>query len=135
MTHPDTEMIPIPVRLHPDDLSAIAQAARKHRDHYDITFNTIRLSAQNPVLPVCNPDLSREGVYVQALTNDVVLCETKSKAQDPANSATANPNFPEGTLLPKANTKPVWLPVTDGLWATAGTFPAQLAVILVNRVR
>jgi hypothetical protein len=135
MSYPD-QLVPIPVRLHPDDLSQLAgHVARKSRCHYNITFRSLQLNAANPVKSLCAADPSREGILVQAFTNDVVLCETQGKAQDPANSLTANPGFPEGYLLAKANTKPTWLPSTDLIWVTAGTFPALVTICLINEVR
>lgn len=122
-----------PVPVHVANLHELASrpAGKCHRN---VTFRTFQLTAANPVKPICAADVSREMIIVQAFTNDVVLCESQSKAEDPANSATANPGFPEGYLVPKANTTPTYLPTTDLIWATAGTFPAQLTVALINRV-
>jgi hypothetical protein len=124
------ELTPIPVRI----VSGADMAASAKKCHYDVTLRTIRLTAANPVQVLCAADLSREGILIQAFTNDIVICETQSKAQDPANSATANPGFPEGYLLAKANTTPTWLPMTDLAYVTAGTFPAQVTIALVNKV-
>lgn len=123
-----------PIPVHVTNAKEVAAAAPTGKCHYDVTFRTIQLTAANPVKPLCPLDLSRQYLQVQSFTNDVVLCESQSKAQDPANSATANPGFPEGYLLPKANTMPTRIDTTDAIWVTAGTLPAQISVTLINKV-
>jgi hypothetical protein len=129
VTIPPEELTPIPVRIV--DRSDLAASARKV--HRDVTYRTIVLSALNPVRPVFAQDLSRMLVIVQAFGNDVVLCETQSKAEDPANSVAGLPN-PEGYLLAKANAGPTYLPATDLSWATAASFPAMITICLINKV-
>lgn len=129
MTYPD-DLIPLPVEV----INLRDLKASESKCHYDLTLRTITLTAANPVRDVFAGDLSRRLVICQAFTNDVVLCQSQSQAQDPANAATANPGFPEGYLLAAANTTPTYLPVTDLAWATAGTFPAKLTLCLINEV-
>jgi len=134
MSHPDGDLIPIPVTLaHPDQLAGLLDASRRKR-HRDVTFRTIQLTTANPVKAIFAGDLSRALVIVQAFTNDVILCETQSKAEDPANASPAAASYPEGYLLAKANTTPTYLPTTDLAWATAATLPAQITVCLINNV-
>jgi len=127
MTISPDELVPIPVRI----VSGPELQSSFKKEHRDITFRTIVLSALNPVRPLFAADLSRQLVIVQAFSNPVVLCETQSKAQDPANSVAGLPN-PEGYLLSSNNTAPTYLPTTDLCWVTAQAFPAIISVCLIN---
>lgn len=134
-----------PVLVEIANPEALIPASLK-KDHYDVTFRTIVLTAPvgtepavgTSIRPLCAADLSREFIIVAAMTNDVVLCETQSKAQDPANAVAGLPN-PEGSLLKASTTTlafpPLKIPCTDQVWVTAASFPALVSVILVNRVK
>lgn len=123
------EFEPIPVVVH--NAADFPVAAPKQKKHKDVTYRTIVLTAANPVRPIFVGDLSRELVIIQAFGNDVVLCESQSKAEDAANSVATLPN-PEGYLLSHSNTAPTYLPTTDLTWATAQAFPAQISITLIN---
>lgn len=130
-----------PVRTHIVSSDIPLGHAPSNRHHRDVTFRTIVLTAANPIRVLCAADLSREYLLVSAATNDVVLCENQSKAEDPANSVAGLPN-PEGYLLKASATTaganlsfdPVRLESTDLIWVTAASFPAQVSVLLVNCV-
>jgi len=137
MTQSIDEMVPIPVRLHPQDLAALAGHLKSGKCHYDITFRTIVLTAGGvgySIRPLCAADPSREYLMVQAFTNDVVLCETQSRAQDAANAVAGLPN-PEGYLLWHTNVMPTRIDSSDLIWIAAAAFPAQVTVMLVNKVQ
>lgn len=139
--HPAIE----PVHVYLTNPEALIGESGKKR-HYDVTFRTIVLNAPTgaspavgtSIRPLCAADLSREYIIVAAVTNDVVLCETQSRAQDPANAVAGLPN-PEGYLLKASTTTlafpPVQIPNTDQIWVTAASFPAIVTAILVNKVK
>jgi hypothetical protein len=111
------------------------------KEHHVITPRTIVLTAAGlgtGFRPLCAADLSREGIIVSAVTNDVVLCMSQSEAQDAANAVAGIPN-PQGYLLKASTTTlaypPLWIPTTDLIWVTAQAFPAIVSVILINRVK
>ena len=129
------DLVPIPVYLHNIE-SLAAAVSRPRRYHYNITFRTIVLTAGGvgqSIRPLCADDPSREYLLVQAFTNDVVLCESQSRAQDPANSVVGLPN-PEGFLLWHTNVTATRIDSQDLIWVVAASFPAQVTVQLVNRV-
>jgi hypothetical protein len=134
---------PVPVSIvNPEAL--IPASLKKH--HLDYSFRTIVLRAAlagqdavgTSIRPLCSADLSRRLLIVQAWTNDVVLCETQARAQDPANAVTGLPN-PEGYVLRASVTDgvqqpPVYIPGTGMIWVTAASFPATITAILLNKV-
>jgi hypothetical protein len=135
-----TPIEPVPVRI--ENVAEFQQRqGSRAKLHKDVTFRTIVLTALNPVRPLMAADLSREYAQVEAFTNDVVLCETQSKAQDPANQVAGLPN-PEGALLKASCTAaqptlafpPRKLETTDLVWVTAASFPAVVVVTLINFV-
>ena len=119
---------PLAVHIASSDVPLASAPASSPRRRRAATCRTFTIISANPVVPLFAEDLSRRGLMVQAVgTNDVILCQSKAQAQ--AAQSTADP---EGTLIPHTNTAPWPVPTTDQLWATAITFPALLAVTVVN---
>jgi hypothetical protein len=131
MTEQHRDLTPLPV-THPglDALARHPAATPQKKKHKHITYRTIVLSATNPVRPLLAPDPSRDYVQIIVQGNPVVLCESESKAQDPANQAAGLPN-PEGMLLP-VNPGPIRLHLTDLTWVTAQAFPAIVSIAIVS---
>lgn len=133
-----------PVLVTVANPEALIPASLK-KEHRVIMPRTIVLTAPatgspavgTSIRPLCAADLSREGIIVSAVTNDVVLCMSQSEAQDVANSTAGIPN-PQGFLLKASTTTlaypPLWIPTTDLIWAVAQSFPAIVSVIMVNKV-
>src|SRR5271166_9052 len=110
MTETPQEHVVRTYETNPDALIGASNA----KVRYDVTFRTIVLTAPvgtenavgTSIRPICVPDLSRERILVQCFTNDIVLCESQSRAQDPANAVVGLPN-PEGFLVWHLNTAPI----------------------------
>jgi hypothetical protein len=110
-------------------------------------FRTFALTAANPTVPVLAEDLARFDAWFMAYGNSVVLCDSQSQAQDPANAIAGTgvfvntPANPQGTLLyvpsgatfttPVAPMSTDWLilQTTEPVWATALAFPTLLALV------
>lgn len=129
-------------------------AGMGHRDgprrHIRSVYRTFVLT-HGMVIPVLAEDLSRFDVWFQAYGGSVVLCESQSQAQDPANQAGAAgvfagaPANPQGTLLyvpaGASFTTPVppvsgWLRLqtSDPVWATTlADSVTMLAMVTHNR--
>lgn len=79
-------------------------------------YQTVTLTANDPVQPILPADPSREIAYVQALDNDIVIAGTRGIAGSAVNTTAGAP--PDGTVVPKANTVPY--PVHDNGAVFAG---------------
>jgi hypothetical protein len=140
-----------PVPAHITNIAELAGAVGgriRRRKHIRAVYRTFVLTAASPVVPVAAQDLSRCGGWAIAYGNSVVLCETQSQAQDPANAIvgtatgfTLAPANPQGTLLyvPLAGTAQSdrWpIDSNEPIWASAsyltGGQTAMLVVTLYN---
>jgi hypothetical protein len=124
-----------PVRVEVTNLGGLERGAKRKR--IKAVYRTFVLTAANPVIPILAEDLSRRTTYVQAITNSVLLCESQSQAQEPANSVAAAFANPSGTLLfvpaTGAAVSTRWpLDTNDVMWATAIAFPAMLTMTIHN---
>jgi hypothetical protein len=141
---------PIPVEI--TNPEALAGAVRPVRGYKRAVFRTFAFTAANNVFPIMAEDLSREDAWLIAYGNSVVICETQSQAQDPANQIAGtgvfanSPANPQGTLLyvpsgpaftsPPSPISVRWtLQTTEVVWATALAYPTMLAVTLINRAK
>jgi hypothetical protein len=153
MSQADLEIQPVPVKItNAHELMAGRGADNKHRKHTRATFRTFVLTAANPVVAILAEDRSRFDTWLIAYGNSVVICESQSQAEDPANFIAGTGVFsqcplnPQGTLLyvPTLNvpwtTQPVpqsvrWtLDTTEVAYACAMVFPAVLAMTTHNHV-
>src|SRR5208337_4430955 len=109
MTHPQNgqlaDMPTIPVHVsNAQELAGMGQRKGPRR-HVRSVFRTFVFTAANNVIPILAEDLSRFDTWVLAYGNSVVLCESQSQAQDPANAIAGTgvfantPANPQGTLL------------------------------------
>jgi hypothetical protein len=150
MEHPGTQPRPVPVEV--TNAEALAGAVQPKRRYTRAVFRTFVFTAASNVFPVAAEDLSREDMWLMAIGNSVVICESQSQAQDPANQIAGTgvfantPANPQGTLLyvpsgaaftsPPSPISARWtLQTTEVVWATALAYPTMLAVTLINRAR
>lgn len=106
------------VRVHLTGSDVPLAQAPAPRRRLVIVMKTLSLTAQTPVGLVGGRDLTRKYVLVQSITQDVVLCSSKSNAV-----------AGEGAILPHANTVPTRIDGVSEIWAYAATVPAQVSVI------
>lgn len=145
----DTKPRSIPVHIASAN-EGVFPGTQDRRRHIHSVYRTFELTANNPV-PILAEDRSRVATWIVAYGNSVVLCESASQAQDPANqvasaamgAAFANtPGNPQGTLLfvpvlvgPPTNSQVSvrWtLNTTEVMWAVSMA-AAVLAVTIENR--
>jgi len=125
MSHADTQIRPVPVLV--TNLPQMPGPNKKKRRA--VLPRTIVLTAASPVKVLLSQDTSRKIAWVIATGNPVVLCESQSQAEDPANSVATLPN-PEGFLLPTGIKFP--LDTTELMWVTAQAFPALVSLLIIN---
>lgn len=141
---------PVPVEITNAEALAGIAARTRPRGYVRSVYRTFVFTAATPVQPILAEDLSREYVWVIAYGNSVVICESQSQAQDPANQIAGTgvfantPANPQGTLLyvPSGATfttpqppisEPLYLRSTEVAFATALAFPTMLAIVTHNR--
>jgi hypothetical protein len=147
MTHTDAAPVPsLPVHITNAEQLAGMSPRKGPRKHIRSVFRTFALTAANPLYPILAEDLARLDTWVCAYGNSVVLCESQSQAQDPANQIAGTgvfantPANPQGTLLYVPSgatfTSPVppvsaWVRLrsTEPVWATALAFPTMVSII------
>ena len=83
-------------------------------------FNTVVLTAGEPVQEILPKSEKRICAYVQAIDNDIVLASSLAQGQSRTNTAASVPS-PSGSYLPKANTAPLRLDGNDLIYAAATT--------------
>jgi hypothetical protein len=140
----------IPVEI--TNPEALAGAVRPDRRYTRAVFRTFVFTAANNIFPIAAEDLSRADMWLMAIGNSVVICESQSQAQDPANQIAGTgvfantPANPAGTLLyvpsgaaftsPPSPISERWtMQTTEVVWATALAYPTMLAVTLINRAK
>lgn len=110
--------------------SDVPQAAPAARQPPPASFYTLVLTAAYPVRLMLPLAPSREWAIVQALDNDVVLCDTEGQAQDPANADTGLA-APQGAVVPVGVVIP--LRNRNAVYVTAATFPSRVSIIAAYR--
>jgi len=141
---------PIPVELSNVEALAGALGTRKRR-HVRAVYRTFVFTPTQVLCPIAAEDLSREEMWLVAYGNSVVICESQSQAQDPANQIAGtgvfanSPANPQGSLLyvpsgaaftnPPSPVSTRWtMDTQEVVWATALAFPTMLSVTYINRV-
>jgi hypothetical protein len=145
--HNGAPVPPLPVHITNAQELAGMGARKGPRKHVRSVFRTFALTSTNLLYPILAEDLARLDTWVCAYGNSVVLCESQSQAQDPANQIAGTgvfantPANPQGTLLyvPSGATFVGMLPppvsawvrlrTTEPVWATALAFPTMVSII------
>lgn len=110
-----------PVKVHIVSTEVVPQPAPKpKRKNRRTVFETVVLTANEPVQIILPSSDARVKAYIQPLDNDIVLTSSKAQAQASANTETNVP-FPSGTYLPKSNTAPYPVEGNDAVYAAATT--------------
>lgn len=107
------------LRVHvanPEDL----RPAAPRRKRYRTVFETIVLTAADPIKQILPASDTREIAYIMSPDNDIVIGKDNATVQAQANTSgsPATPAFPSGTLIPKSLTVP-W-PVQESTAVLAG---------------
>lgn len=122
-THGEHEAAALRVHITGTDVPQAPPAARQPPP---ASFGTIVLTAAYPVRLLLPLAPSREWAIVQALDNDIVLCDSEGQAQDPSNADTglAAPQggvVPVGVVIPLRN--------RNAVYVTAASFPSRVSII------
>lgn len=120
------EITPVPVHVIADDT-----AVQQLPPHMDVRAYTVVITAANPVPEVLSQDHTREYAVLQALDNQVVLCSSKSDAQNAGNTVVGLPN-PAGAVLAVGIAIPV--KGTSHMRVAAAVYPSRVSVIAGYRV-
>lgn len=127
---------PVKVHVASADPGVQLGAAKASPGTCRAVYQTVVLTANDPVQDILPADPDREVAYVQALDNDIVIASTKGVAGSAVNTVASAPN-PDGTLVPKINTAP-W-PVHDSgavfAGATTTASSSRVSVAAYYRIR
>lgn len=111
------------VHIASSDVHPEAPARKQRRT----VFNTVVLTANEPVQEILPKSENRYCAYVQAIDNDIVLASNLAQGQAKVNTAASVPS-PSGAYLPKANTAPLKLDGNDLIYAAATTTASNTRV-------
>jgi hypothetical protein len=136
MSHPTeiNELTPIPIHVasvSSDIRLAEVTAAKKCRRKS--VYQTILLTANDPVQQILEPSDNRVIAWVQPIDQDVVLTANKGDGQSSRNTGDSTLANPTGALLKKVFDNGSLVPIDDigEVWVAASVFPCRVTVIAV----
>lgn len=124
------ELAAVPVRLHPDDLSALQAAPPRAPRRKAVTLRTVLLSSTNPFQNLLGHSPRRcEAWVVQYGDADFVISHSENQAVTVSQAADYSKGA-DGTLIPKLLAAPVPVSTTDEVWVSGNSTDLAAAKII-----
>lgn len=117
--------------VSPDAAAALRPTRPGHDPGPRSVFDTVVLTADEPVKQLLKPDPNRAWAIIQVFDNTIVLTTSKGNAQAAANTGDTTLARPIGAIVPTGVVVP--LRQQNEVWAAAATYPTRISVISAYR--